>query len=793
MNRAVERGDAVAVSSRTPSRARMVLVATAVLLAIGIMALALLVPRRYGGEEPTLLNPPYMVWKYGQVSFPAYGFWYHSAYHTLVFHPPPHYEAVGYLLKAGVPLYYAEALPPLLIALLGLVLVVSLPLSPPIRLGVLLGFGSALGLIATVGANDYAFHLRPDLHLTTAWFAGLLLCEHARRRGWRWPWVCAAVLMLVHASTVHYSGILGVGALAVYGVVAWKELGYPRCMRVFGIALAAGAVAILPVLLFYALPSWDDIRVVMTDANATAGWIERWSGNFATYAVVHNRIGREGWLGLLYARPLVALLSLRIPPFLVGAGILAFIPELRAFALAALPIPLFIFFYSPRKDPSYLYPEIILLFVALWVLVAIVAGRNRTTREIRWRPVRHAVLTAVVLFAIALTTPPLALARLSLPEPHELTVARRAAREIVGDHAIVAAQHGMWYVSGGSEWLDPTADLLWKIPEIDPHDYWRQLDALCVYVDSPTATNTGRNEVTLLREGIVHPLGFYMSRRTRMPGWMWLTARDERPFRGFFWRGDQLMRFDANPNGDHSLWVGETRKDDRLSPRDQIERATRRIGGLVTLPLPLPTEAATRRTDYVYFILAPAVGTVQPHDDESLRETVRGSVTPIAFDRWFENPDRDRITFAQTWHELSARFAVPLDAGTPAQWIGALTPKQGDVALGTTTSVRADRVGGEWLVRSHEIAVQPNTLYVVTYELTLREGHSAFHVLDEDGKTPLVTLRRDVPQDWTRERFVVYSGNRTRLTLLLAADNAYKRPIDIGVRDVTIARAKLTR
>src|SRR5437588_553044 len=68
-------------------------------------------------DEIGFLNPPYMLAHYGKLVFPAYAF---SPFfdRPVITHPPVHLGFVGLLWRLGLPPYYAEATPTVLLLFL---------------------------------------------------------------------------------------------------------------------------------------------------------------------------------------------------------------------------------------------------------------------------------------------------------------------------------------------------------------------------------------------------------------------------------------------------------------------------------------------------------------------------------------------------------------------------------------------------------------------------------------------------------------------------------------------------
>src|SRR5271157_2433148 len=69
------------------------------------------IERWIGGiDQLGLFNPIYMVWKYGIISYPSYGY-----FQTMIVHPPTNYILMGELMRIGFAAPYAEAVGPFIL------------------------------------------------------------------------------------------------------------------------------------------------------------------------------------------------------------------------------------------------------------------------------------------------------------------------------------------------------------------------------------------------------------------------------------------------------------------------------------------------------------------------------------------------------------------------------------------------------------------------------------------------------------------------------------------------------
>src|ERR1019366_1457285 len=96
----------------------------ACLVALLVLMGAYCTDRNGAVDEPGFLNPPYMLVHYGHLTFPTYP---HNAFFDLpvITHPPVHTMWIGLLGRLGLPVYYAEATPTVLLLLVAMAIILS--------------------------------------------------------------------------------------------------------------------------------------------------------------------------------------------------------------------------------------------------------------------------------------------------------------------------------------------------------------------------------------------------------------------------------------------------------------------------------------------------------------------------------------------------------------------------------------------------------------------------------------------------------------------------------------------
>ena len=400
------------------------------------------IEREIVADEPGLYNAIYTFVETGRIAYPL-----HGQPEFMTVHPPTHYLVIGLLMKLGLSLFAAAAVP--LVVLTTVVAIVVATGGFPFAIAVALLLA---GFSANVIWADY-LTVRPDLHLTLAWFAGLVTLEAARNRNWsRWRLALGSVLS-VYAATLHYWGIPACAMPLVYaGSAAFTHRHDPRFLAGRLASVAAGGLAVgLPFLIWFVVPRWESIIAVAEGVQGEGGLSAAVERHLDAYSNMLQR-SATGWgprpvvTALLY--PLVAL---RIPA--VIAALLTFMAGRRyTFAVAGSLVPAFVLLYSQGKPTGltvYYTPEMTLYLTGAFACCfSLVQWAIANTP----RPVgRLAVIAAGAVGVGSLVQVPSAAGSewrwtRSL---HNLELSRAAGFDVLGSDALV----GMislepWYIAG---------------------------------------------------------------------------------------------------------------------------------------------------------------------------------------------------------------------------------------------------------------------------------------------------------------------------------------------------------
>jgi hypothetical protein len=285
--------------------------------------------RRISFDDLIEINPPYMFVNYGVLSWPSHGDYYH-----LALRPPSHSLMVGLLMKALVPVPYAEALPTFILISIAILLVVRSSFSDDVKISLMFGLiaGSLLPAIAASGPYGAGI-MRPDYEWAFAWFAGLVGLESGRLNDWNPTRVFVGSLLLTYSSTTHYPAILGWTGVVVYFIWIAKTRGWKIGRRPM-LSLAVGVLLVeVPFLLLWAIPNFLYILGFLTGPGG-----ENFQGIAANLSFHSQRYLSFATIFPYYpSRALFFPLLIGVPCMLFSVPILFSRSETRGLAVASLP------------------------------------------------------------------------------------------------------------------------------------------------------------------------------------------------------------------------------------------------------------------------------------------------------------------------------------------------------------------------------------------------------------------------------------------------------------------------
>ena len=739
----------------------------AVLTALGALAFVLMAfftERIWGGEERVLHDVPYTYVHEGRLAFPVYGFSDRISFDRLFVHSPPHYVEIGYLMKLGLPLYYAEATPALLWAIAVLLVIATSAFPFRLKLGLLCGGIAAVGFVATIGFWDYGFHLRPDAHMAFALLAGFLTLAASQAQGWEVHRFFLGSLFVTYGSTIHYPGWCAWLGILVFLWAAsrdlpWKEYRVRLVASVLGVSLAG-----IPYVIYHMLPN----RAYLTQFSAQVSLANLWETirlNVPTYQATAQELARWHFPQLFYALPLHTLSLFSIPPFLAAFALLIFHKPTRVLALGLLPFPLFGFAIFDRKLWPYLYFENSLVLIGVSLLIAMVWFKLTELLPAGRRWIAGPLFGFLFLASFWKFTPELQRVELRRYQ-HELPFLRARSKEILGPNATVASILPFWYIGGGRRWFDLSGDLLVHRPPTEMSTFLSRFDAVPVVHLAFYGTQTGVNEASLYDQGTLRMRGFVTSRDSLSTRWVLLSAHQGKPVRGFFWKDDQFFRFEQAPDGPLALIS--------LRIAGDYEPLVRALMPIQYWALDLPKNSDPSQS-YVLVLLMDAAS--YEHGGALLSqakvvETIRGKAEPLNAAALPSAPDADPIDIPRSYSELLALLASPAGRGLRSSLElqpGRATVEQVAGRANSLHAISNGKLTNEWVASAQSPALMKGRYYRISLDLQMETGGIATSAI-QDGLA-LQTLYREIPLGQAQESFVIQSQSNSPIYLVIEAAN----------------------
>ena len=739
--------------------------------AICILLMAFFSERQWGSEERTLYNIPYTYLTEGKLAFPAYGFWYPSSYDRVIVHPPTHYKEIGYLMLWGLPLYYAEAAPTVLCALVALILIATARFPPAIQLGLLAGVIGGVGWVATIGSGDFSFHMRPDAQMAFALLAGFLALAASQAQGWEPKRLFLGSFLVTYGSTVHYPSWCAWMGIAVFLVLAARELTWWKFSARLLIVCLGGCLAGIPYLVLHLLPNRNYLRIY-SGYISMAQIVETIRQNFPIYRGMAALMQNSQFPSLLYAWPLKETLALAAPPFLVALALFMWHKPMRALALSILPFTLFLFSIFARKLYPYFYLEGIFELIGIWLFVAWAWMKLSALLPSPWQRLASPVFAVVFLMMFWLCTPELGKVQWKR-QRHEFGFLRARAKEIMGPDATIASIHPLWYIAGATRWFDLSNDLLQSLPAIDLRTYLSRFDAVAVLNMAFYGANTGVNEASLYESGVLHLRGFMASRIQPASRWVWLSVRHEQPVSGFFWKNNKLFKFQESQQGQHIAVSVVT--------PGEIQPFLTTLKPLEYWALDLPKAAGQPTTRFVLTMVvdeqhynqgSTILATAKP------LELIHGNIEPLEPDS-LPPPaaEADPIAFPRSYAELLDLTARPSQPGLHA--FLDLRPYGNKVTVNSVrdrphwSHVELASAKSDWLVTAELPSLADGKYYRISFDLEMDAGGLTTYVFHGGDSKPLASLVREIPLKHTFESFVFRCIGGAPTYLVVGADNIF--------------------
>ena len=406
-------------------------------------AYSLYLDREVFSDETGLYNAIYTFVETGRLAYPL-----HGQPEFMTVHPPTHYLILGLLMKLGLPLFTAAAVPLLTLFAILIVTAATGRFSFSFALAAVVGCFSANVIWA-----DY-FTVRPDLHLTFAWFTGLMLLEAGKNHSWSRFRLAAGTALSVYAATIHYWGIAALGVPVVYLSALVYDARQKRVSPRAGLlAIGAGGLAVgLPFLIGFVVPLWDPIREMVRSVQGEGGVAAAVQRHLTAYDNLSRRLP-YGW----HTRTIVTVLTFpvlewHIPATVLAGTILCFLRR-WVFAGAAVVLPFFVLVASQGKPVGhtlYLTPEMSLYITGVYAACFAALSHLVSARSLSGRAVASTAGLSMVIATVAAVPNSANDSWRWTRSLHQMDASRAAGVDIVGRDALVGmVSMGPWYSSGG--------------------------------------------------------------------------------------------------------------------------------------------------------------------------------------------------------------------------------------------------------------------------------------------------------------------------------------------------------
>lgn len=511
---------------------------------------SLFLDRELNFDEAGLFNAVYTFLETGRIAYPL-----HGQPDFMTIHPPTHYVLIAVLMKSGLRLFAAAAVPLLMLTTLVLITIATGAFRFPVALALLLGF-----FCGTTISAEYA-HVRPDLHLTLAWFSGLVMLEAARNHEWS-PWRLAVGSALsAYAATLHYWGIAALAVPFVYAcsllLDRYRDLRFVR-QRLASIAIG-GLVVGLPFLVGFVVPRWQSIMGIIGSVQSDGGVATAIGRHLSAYSYLASTAPQNWQPRFVVTLLTYPLLKSQIPAVVVA--VLTFAACCRfTFAAAACVLPIFVLVYSQGKSFPYFTPELTLYFTGLFMCVFV--GAAWVLRRAAQPVGGLAVVASGILVVGSLIQVPNVVGsqRVWTWSPQDFELGRALAFDLVGPDALIGmVSLGPWYASGGEYvWIAANELTVANRSGADVDRYLRATDAFVIDRDWWHALPD------------LAPLGsWYLDRKLSLLGFVLPTSQNrQRDFtlfatrhaptrvRGYFQTSSGAQLFEQVADGDaaFSVW-----------------------------------------------------------------------------------------------------------------------------------------------------------------------------------------------------------------------------------------------
>jgi hypothetical protein len=502
-------------------------------------------------DEAGLHNAVYTFYTTGQMTYPMH---HHPDF--MVVHPPTHYAIIALLMKLGIPLMAASAVPVIVLTVILTLVIVTGPFSTATSVGLLLGYFVAM----TTWSEFYT--LRPDLHVTAAWFTSLVTLESARLRAWSAGRLFLGSTLAVLAASVHYWGVSALLLPVVYSALLVQQRGFRPSFGKLAAVAGGGCLVGVPFLVWFVIPLHGPIMQMVSVVQGDGTALDAFARHMASYERFAARLVRRGGLRVLSSALAAPALLLSVPAVFLSVPLLVWNRETRALALAGALLPLFVLFVSQGKQvgyTGYFTPEFMLLFCGVLITLLKLAETWIGSRR------RGAIWMATAITGLA------AIAYSGVPQSmgrewawtrrlDTLELLHAAAQRVIGQGAVTAVTSaGVWYTGGGT--------YVWNayLEVADANRRGQNVVEMLSPVDAVVldSTNwwTARQDLaptgTWYVDGLLHLKGFVLPNgdATRPLMLLFLSTKATEPVRGVFLYDHRAQEFEEDGTGSEALVV----------------------------------------------------------------------------------------------------------------------------------------------------------------------------------------------------------------------------------------------
>lgn len=421
-----------------------------VMTLIHLMIISIFIRRIVNIDEIGLYNAVYEIAKSNHFAYPAHG-WPDS----MVVHPPLHYLLVAVLNKI-LPLYYAEALPSILILVIA-IFTLTMIRETYVYLTLLVSLNAIFLVWSEFSLFTPTFSLRPEIFHTSLIILSLSLLIIAIERKSKTASAFAGASFIL-AAFAHYPfwfSILGLFCLFAYsGRSSVIRIALAPIRSSFTIGAISTASLIIA---FWVIPNREGIFYMISSAEATTlrGFLSNFDLHLDLSRWLANAVSGVSLLHVIALVGSLVPLAILSAPFLAASSTIG-----KVIGLLFLPGQLMVVLFVDRKWGYYLYPEIFLFIFSLIISILSVLSKSRLyVKTFRLRLL--GILLVCVLFSFSLSRAEFKF------HNHELEVARFANSTVFSEMKLVSGRIGNWYQLGSIDYRSLEPNYAWSAPEAE--------------------------------------------------------------------------------------------------------------------------------------------------------------------------------------------------------------------------------------------------------------------------------------------------------------------------------------